>query len=78
MTVEPKPASVALHVRNAAPADGLAALEAARAAAQAWDAELTEGKAVLEFAVITTDKGEAIDIMRIAKMRRPWCSSATT
>ena len=67
MTVEPKPASVALHVRNAAPDDALAALEAARSAAQSWGAELTEGKAVLEFAVITTDKGEAIDIMRDAR-----------
>jgi trehalose 6-phosphate phosphatase len=64
VTVEPKPASVALHVRNASAADGRAALDAALAAAQAWDAELTEGKAVLEFAVISTDKGEAIDIIR--------------
>jgi trehalose 6-phosphate phosphatase len=63
-TVETKPASVALHVRNAAPADGEAALAAARTAAEAWDAEPTAGKAVLEFAVITTDKGEAIDILR--------------
>ena len=29
-----------------------------------WAAQLTEGKAVLEFAVIQTDKGEAIDILR--------------
>ena len=65
VTVEPKSASVALHVRNATPDDALAALEAARSAAQSWGAELTEGKAVLEFAVITTDKGEAIDIMRV-------------
>jgi trehalose 6-phosphate phosphatase len=64
VTVEPKPASVALHVRNASAADGREALDAARAAAQAWDAELTTGKAVLEFAVISTDKGEAIDIIR--------------
>jgi trehalose 6-phosphate phosphatase len=64
VTVEPKPASVALHVRNASAADGSAALDAAHAAAQEWDAELTEGKSVLEFAVISTDKGEAIDIIR--------------
>jgi trehalose 6-phosphate phosphatase len=64
VTVEPKPASVALHVRNASADDGRAALDAARAAARAWDAELTEGKAVLEFAVISTDKGEAVDIIR--------------
>jgi trehalose 6-phosphate phosphatase len=64
VTVETKPASVALHVRNASAADGDAALGEARAASQAWDAHLTEGKAVLEFAVISTDKGEAIDILR--------------
>ncbi|WKG02894.1 trehalose-phosphatase [Mycolicibacterium sp. HK-90] len=64
VTVELKPASVALHVRNAAPTDAEAALAQAHRSAQAWDAQLTEGKAVLEFAVITTDKGEAIDILR--------------
>jgi trehalose 6-phosphate phosphatase len=65
VTVEPKPASVALHVRNASAGDGRAALDAAHAAAPEWDAELTEGKSVLEFAVISTDKGEAIDIIRV-------------
>jgi trehalose 6-phosphate phosphatase len=64
VTVEPKLASVALHVRNASQADGLAALEAAQSAAQSWDAHTTAGKAVLEFAVIVTDKGEAVDILR--------------
>jgi trehalose 6-phosphate phosphatase len=64
VAVETKPASVALHVRNASADDGAAALGEARAAAGAWDAHLTEGKAVLEFAVISTDKGEAIDILR--------------
>lgn len=64
VTVETKPASVALHVRNASDADGEAALAAAWDAAQGWDAHATTGKAVLEFAVISTDKGEAIDILR--------------
>jgi trehalose 6-phosphate phosphatase len=64
VTVEPKPASVALHVRNASPADGEAALHAARAVGEATGAEATAGKAVLEFAVISTDKGEAVDILR--------------
>jgi trehalose 6-phosphate phosphatase len=64
VTVETKPASVALHVRNASSADGEAALAAAREAATAWDAHVTAGKAVLEFAVISTDKGEAVDILR--------------
>ncbi|OBB11318.1 trehalose-phosphatase [Mycolicibacterium setense] len=63
-TVELKPASVALHVRNAEPADAEAACAQALESARAWDAQLTKGKAVLEFAVITTDKGAAIDILR--------------
>jgi trehalose 6-phosphate phosphatase len=64
VAVELKPASVALHVRNASADDGQAALAAAREAAGSWDAQATEGKAVLEFAVISTDKGEAVDILR--------------
>jgi trehalose 6-phosphate phosphatase len=64
VTVETKPASVALHVRNASPAHGEAALQEAREASRPWDAHPTEGKAVLEFAVVTTDKGEAVDILR--------------
>ena len=64
VTVEPKLASVALHVRNASATDGADALDAARNASRGWDAEITAGKAVLEFAVISTDKGEAIDIIR--------------
>lgn len=64
VTVETKPASVALHVRNASDSDAAAALALATAAAESWDAHTTAGKAVLEFAVIVTDKGEAIDILR--------------
>lgn len=64
VTVETKPASVALHVRNASPEDGDSALRDAVIAAEDWDVQMTEGKAVLEFAVISTDKGEAVDILR--------------
>jgi trehalose 6-phosphate phosphatase len=64
VTIELKPASIALHVRNAAPDDAQQALDKARAGAQSWDAQITEGKAVLEFAVISTDKGQALDILR--------------
>jgi trehalose 6-phosphate phosphatase len=64
VTIELKPASVALHVRNATPDDAQTALEKAHSAAQSWDAQITEGKAVLEFAVISTDKGQALDILR--------------
>ncbi|WP_245905935.1 trehalose-phosphatase [Mycolicibacterium palauense] len=63
-TVETKPASVALHVRNASTTDAERALAEAWRASGDWDAHITEGKAVLEFAVIDTDKGEAIDILR--------------
>ncbi|MGE2714672.1 trehalose-phosphatase [Mycolicibacterium litorale] len=63
-TVELKPASVALHVRNASPSDGEAAMRRANEAAAQWDAQITDGKAVKEFAVIHTDKGQAVDILR--------------
>jgi trehalose 6-phosphate phosphatase len=63
-SIEIKPASIAFHVRNADPADAAAALEKATTASRAWDAEVNEGKAVLEFAVIPTDKGQALDILR--------------
>jgi trehalose 6-phosphate phosphatase len=63
-TVEYKPAGVVLHVRRAAPDDGATALEQAREAAASWTAAMTEGKAVLEFAVVNTDKGAAIDALR--------------
>ncbi|GLP79221.1 trehalose-phosphatase [Mycobacterium antarcticum] len=64
VTVETKPASVALHVRNASEADGAAALAAAQAIGEALSVEITSGKRVLEFAVISTDKGEAVDLLR--------------
>ncbi|MBO0680845.1 trehalose-phosphatase [Mycolicibacterium sp. S2-37] len=64
VTTELKPASAALHVRNAAPGDAEAALRRAAEAAEAWDAQVTDGKAVKEFAVIDTDKGQAVDILR--------------
>jgi trehalose 6-phosphate phosphatase len=64
VTVELKPASVALHVRNASDADGEAALRRAVDAAESWGAQVTDGKAVKEFAVIQTDKGQALDTLR--------------
>jgi trehalose 6-phosphate phosphatase len=64
VAIEIKPASIALHVRNADPADADEAMKKANAASQQWDAQITSGKAVLEFAVIQTDKGQALDILR--------------
>mgnify|MGYP002145568618 FL=1 len=62
--METKPAGVVLHVRNAQVDHGEAALAAARSAAGAWPAHMTEGKSILEFSVITTNKGDAIDLLR--------------
>ncbi|TFV59986.1 trehalose-phosphatase [Mycobacterium sp. PS03-16] len=64
VTTELKPASAALHVRNAAPDDADAAMRRAAEAATGWDAQVTDGKAVKEFAVIHTDKGQAVDLLR--------------
>ena len=63
-TIETKPVSVAFHVRNAAPEHAQEALDAALAAVADWDVHVTEGKAVREFAVIDTDKGEALELLR--------------
>jgi trehalose 6-phosphate phosphatase len=65
-TVEIKPASVAFHVRNAAPERAQQALDDALNAVRDWDIHVTEGKAVREFAVIDTDKGAALDQLRQA------------
>jgi trehalose 6-phosphate phosphatase len=78
VAIEIKPASIALHVRNADPADADEALTKAHAASQHWDAQITEGKAVFEFAVIQTDKGQALDILRHQEAPLRPCSSATT
>ena len=63
-TIETKPVSVAFHVRNTAPEHAQEALDAALAAVADWDIHITEGKAVREFAVIDTDKGEALELLR--------------
>ncbi|NNG97640.1 trehalose-phosphatase [Gordonia araii] len=64
--VETKPASTVLHVRNVdAAADAESALEEARRGPAARPGvHATEGKAVLELAVIETSKGHALDLLR--------------
>ncbi|QNG17410.1 trehalose-phosphatase [Rhodococcus triatomae] len=64
--VEVKPASAALHVRNAVtPEHAQEALNEARADAARWaGVQVTEGKSVIELAVIPTDKGQALDTIR--------------
>ncbi|GGK59969.1 trehalose-phosphatase [Nocardia camponoti] len=65
VTVEAKPASAALHVRNADPEIGRRALNTVRKGAAKWvGVQVTEGKAVIELAVIPTDKGTALDTIR--------------
>ncbi|GAB88921.1 trehalose-phosphatase [Gordonia rhizosphera] len=63
--VETKPASTVIHVRNAARADADAALERTRSGPATWPGvQVTEGKEVIELAVIETSKGHALDLMR--------------
>lgn len=65
VTVELKPASAALHVRNAAAEVAEIALSRVRTGPAKWNGvHVTEGKSVIELAVIVTDKGEALDILR--------------
>ncbi|MBY6413214.1 trehalose-phosphatase [Rhodococcus sp. BP-252] len=65
VSVETKPASAALHVRNAEAGDAERALAAVReGVATREGVQVTEGKAVIELAVIVTDKGAALDILR--------------
>ncbi|MEZ0112153.1 trehalose-phosphatase [Catenulispora sp. EB89] len=63
--LELKPASIAVHVRRAEPTIGASVLEAVRTGPAQWDGvQVTEGKAVIELAVVETDKGEALDMLR--------------
>ncbi|WP_278260471.1 trehalose-phosphatase [Nocardia sp. AG03] len=65
VTVETKPASAALHVRNASPEIGRRALTSVRQGPACWvGVQVTEGKAVIELAVVPTDKGTALDTIR--------------
>lgn len=63
--LEHKPAGVAVHVRNADPDVGAGVLDAVRAGPAGWPGvDATEGKAVLDLAVVETSKGAAIDALR--------------
>ncbi|WP_420752413.1 trehalose-phosphatase [Rhodococcus sp. O3] len=63
--VEIKPASAALHVRNASERDAELALATVRAdLARLPGVQVTEGKSVIELSVVPTDKGRALDIIR--------------
>lgn len=63
--LEAKPASVAVHVRRAEASLGESVLEAVRSGPARWKGvHVTEGKAVIELAVIEMDKGEALEMLR--------------
>lgn len=65
VTLEDKPAGVAVHVRNADPAVGARVLDAVRSGPAAWPGvEATVGKAVLDLAVVRVSKGAALDTLR--------------
>jgi trehalose-phosphatase len=64
--IEPKPASVAVHIRGAAAHVADPVIDAIRSGPGAWpEVYLTEGKQVIELSVITTHKGTAIDALRM-------------
>lgn len=65
VSLEVKPASVAVHVRRAEETLGARVLDAVRAGPATWaGVQVTEGKAVIELAVVRTDKGHALDVLR--------------
>lgn len=65
VTLEGKPAGVAVHVRNATPEVGARVMDAVRRGpASAPGVACTPGKAVLDLAVLEVSKGSAIDALR--------------
>ncbi|MGO3326774.1 trehalose-phosphatase [Gordonia sp. (in: high G+C Gram-positive bacteria)] len=64
-SVETKPVSTTLHVRNASDDDARAALTLAVEGPASWSGvHVTHGKSVIELAVIETSKGHALDRLR--------------
>lgn len=63
--LEHKPAGVAVHVRNAEPDVAQQVLDAVRNGPASWPGiDATEGKAVLDLAVVQVSKGAAIETLR--------------
>ncbi|MCU1572676.1 MAG: haloacid dehalogenase [Micrococcaceae bacterium] len=66
-SLEHKPAGVVLHTRQATPDTAAAAVDAARTAlSQLPELYVTDGKQVLEVAVVRADKGDGIRVLREA------------
>jgi trehalose 6-phosphate phosphatase len=65
VTLEHKPAGLAVHVRNAAPEVGEQVLDAVRRGPVTWDGvDAIEGKSVIDLAVLQVSKGTAVDALR--------------
>lgn len=65
ITLEAKPASVAVHLRRADPDEAESALDELRSGPATWEGvQVTEGKSVMELAVVETDKGNAFEALR--------------
>jgi len=65
VVLEVKPASVAVHVRQADPPRAARVLQEVRSGPGTWEGvHVTEGAAVMELSVVRTDKGEALDAVR--------------
>jgi trehalose 6-phosphate phosphatase len=65
VTLEHKPAGVAVHVRNAAPEVGARILEAVQTGPGSWEGiDSTPGKEVVDLAVLQVTKGSAIEALR--------------
>ncbi|MFI7675231.1 trehalose-phosphatase [Actinophytocola sp. NPDC049390] len=63
--LEIKPASIAVHTRRAEADVAERVNEQVRQGPCTWDGvQVTEGKAVIELAVVQTDKGRALDVLR--------------
>ncbi|WP_205660617.1 trehalose-phosphatase [Amycolatopsis antarctica] len=63
--LEVKPASIAVHVRLAEHEAGRRVLESVHSGPSTWDGiSTTDGKEVVELAVVQTDKGRALDTLR--------------
>ncbi|HEY7592049.1 MAG TPA: trehalose-phosphatase [Actinophytocola sp.] len=63
--LEVKPASIAVHTRRAEPEVAERVQAAVRSGPCTWDGvQVTEGKEVIELAVVQTDKGRALDVLR--------------
>jgi trehalose-phosphatase len=65
ISLEVKPASIAVHVRRAEHEAGRRVLAAVHNGPALWDGvTTTDGKEVVELAVVKTDKGNALDTLR--------------